>query len=117
MEDTDELVSRARSGDADAWAALYRAHAGRLLSWLSYQAPPDGPSGCEDLSAAAWLTAAENIGRYGIPARTGSRSFLHLRTRRWLCPKFKAAPSRSPDTEARAIAARRRRGSLSRNTQ
>ena len=64
MPDNDELVLRARDGDADAWAKLYRAHAGRLQTWVSYQAPVESSSGPEDLCAAAWLTAAEGICRF-----------------------------------------------------
>lgn len=64
MPQEERLVERARAGEADAWSALYRAHAGRLLAWLAYQAPRESTSSAEDLCAATWLTAAEGIGRF-----------------------------------------------------
>jgi len=56
----DETVAAAKAGDPDAWRALYRAHAGRLLVWLESRARGGGDTG-EDLAAATWLTAAEKI--------------------------------------------------------
>jgi RNA polymerase sigma-70 factor (ECF subfamily) len=60
----EQLVDRARGGDADAWAGLYRAHAGRLEAWLAHVALREAGSGPEDLAAATWLTAAERIGTF-----------------------------------------------------
>ena len=61
MIEDDELVARAKRGDSEAWRALYRAHAGRLLVWLSTRPTGDSAVASEDLAAQAWLTAAEKI--------------------------------------------------------
>ena len=57
----DELVSAAKRGDAEAWRALYRAHAGRLVVWLGTRPTADGAVSADDLAAEAWLVAAERI--------------------------------------------------------
>jgi RNA polymerase sigma-70 factor (ECF subfamily) len=44
-----------------AWRALYAAHAGRLMVWLSTQPTRDAGVGAEDVAAEAWLTAARRI--------------------------------------------------------
>lgn len=64
MTDDDDLVARAKRGDAEAWRALYRAHAGRLLVWLSTRPQGDVAVGADDLAAEAWLTAADRIGSF-----------------------------------------------------
>lgn len=60
MPADDEIIAAAKAGDPEAWRALYRAHAGRLLVWLESRATGSGDT-AEDLAAAAWLTAAEKI--------------------------------------------------------
>jgi len=57
----DEVVAAAKRGDAEAWRALYRSHAGRLLVWLSTRPSGDSAVNEEDLAAEAWLVAAEKI--------------------------------------------------------
>jgi RNA polymerase sigma-70 factor (ECF subfamily) len=57
----DEVVAAAKRGDAEAWRALYRAHAGRLLVWLSTRPSGDSAVTAEDLAAESWLVAAERI--------------------------------------------------------
>jgi RNA polymerase sigma-70 factor (ECF subfamily) len=57
----DEVVAAAKRGDADAWRALYRDHAGRLLVWLSTRPSGDSAVTAEDLAAETWLVAAERI--------------------------------------------------------
>jgi RNA polymerase sigma-70 factor, ECF subfamily len=57
----DDLVTRAKRGDAEAWRALYRDHAGRLLVWLGTRPSSDTAVGAEDLAAEAWLVAAEKM--------------------------------------------------------
>ncbi len=61
--ESGDVVSRARTGDEDAWAALYRAHAHRLLTWLLTTTRGDRAL-AEDLAAEAWLTAARRIGDF-----------------------------------------------------
>ena len=61
MADDDDLVSRAKAGDEEAWRELYRAHAGRLVVWLRALAGGDAAVSAEDLAAEAWLTAAGKI--------------------------------------------------------
>ncbi|KAA1418814.1 sigma-70 family RNA polymerase sigma factor [Nocardioides humilatus] len=60
MRSDDDLVAAAKSGDPEAWRALYRAHAGRLLLWLETRASglDETP---EDLAAESWLVAAHKI--------------------------------------------------------
>lgn len=69
MRADDDLIARAREGDADAWRELYRAHAGRLVVWLASRSIGDGAVSAEDLAAEAWLTAARKI-----PEFTGTSS-------------------------------------------
>ena len=57
----DELIERAKRGDADAWRALYRDHAGRLLVWLGARPTSDTAISADDLAAEAWLVAAEKV--------------------------------------------------------
>ncbi|MBZ5737380.1 RNA polymerase sigma factor [Nocardioides mangrovi] len=57
----DEQVTRAKQGDAEAWRALYRAHAGRLLVWLGTRPTQDYAVAPEDLAAEAWLVAAQKV--------------------------------------------------------
>jgi RNA polymerase sigma-70 factor (ECF subfamily) len=56
----DATVAAAKLGDPDAWRALYRAHAGRLVVWLESRSTGGGDA-AEDIAAAAWLTAAEKV--------------------------------------------------------
>jgi len=60
----DEVIERAKQGDAEAWRTLYRAHAGRLVVWLSARPSGDAAYSPEDLAAEAWLTAAAKIGGF-----------------------------------------------------
>ncbi|HSV40574.1 MAG TPA: RNA polymerase sigma factor [Nocardioidaceae bacterium] len=57
----DDLVSRAKKGDQDAWRELYVAHAGRLNVWLASLRLVDPSTGADDVAAEAWLTAARKI--------------------------------------------------------
>lgn len=61
MSADDQVITRAKRGDSDAWRELYRAHAGRLLVWLSTRRSGDSAVAPDDLAAQAWLTAAERI--------------------------------------------------------
>lgn len=61
MSSDDEVVARAKAGDGEAWRTLYRAHAGRLLVWLSTRPSGDHAVAPEDVAAQTWLTAAERI--------------------------------------------------------
>lgn len=61
MTRDDAVVAAAKKGDSDAWRALYRAHAGRLVVWLEHRTPLDTAAQAEDLAADAWLTAARRI--------------------------------------------------------
>lgn len=61
MPEDDEVVALAKCGDQAAWAALYAAHAGRLLVWLGTSATGDPCAAGEDVAAEAWLVAARRI--------------------------------------------------------
>jgi RNA polymerase sigma-70 factor (ECF subfamily) len=88
----DELVARAKRGDAEAWRALYRDHAGRLLVWLGTRPLGDAAVTAEDLAAETWLVAAEKIHSFhgdagefagwlfGIARKLGGN--VHRRSRR-----------------------------------
>lgn len=61
MSADDDLIARAKTGDADAWRELYVAHAGRLVVWLRTLPTGDTAAEPEDLASEAWLTAADKI--------------------------------------------------------
>ena len=64
MTGDDEVIALAKRGDGEAWRTLYRAHAGRLLVWLSTRPTGDSSETADDVAAQAWLTAAERIHAY-----------------------------------------------------
>ncbi len=64
MSADDDLVARAKEGDAGAWRELYRAHAGRLVVWIAHRPSGDAAVAPEDLAAEAWLTAAQKVGDF-----------------------------------------------------
>lgn len=61
----DTVVSRARSGDQEAWRQLYGLHARRLTVWLRSLPSVDWATSPEDVASEAWLTAASKIGEFG----------------------------------------------------
>jgi RNA polymerase sigma-70 factor (ECF subfamily) len=60
----DDVVAAAKRGDQEAWRALYRAHAGRLIVWLETRSGTDRAVAAEDVAAQTWLTAAEKVRDY-----------------------------------------------------
>lgn len=60
-ERDDEVVAAAKAGDPEAWRALYRAHGGRLVAWLSARPSGDSMVAPEDVAAEAWLVAAAKV--------------------------------------------------------
>jgi RNA polymerase sigma-70 factor (ECF subfamily) len=60
----DDLIQRAKRGDATAWRELYRAHAGRLVVWLRSRPTGDVAVSPEDLAAESWLTAAQKVSEF-----------------------------------------------------
>jgi RNA polymerase sigma-70 factor, ECF subfamily len=60
-ERDDALVAAAKAGEPEAWRTLHRAHAGRLISWLSIRPSGDSMVTAEDVAAEAWLVAASKI--------------------------------------------------------
>ncbi len=61
MDRDDDLISRAKGGDPEAWRELYRAHAGRLVVWLHTRPTGDAAVSPEDIASEAWLVAAQRI--------------------------------------------------------
>ncbi|GAB2876944.1 RNA polymerase sigma factor [Nocardioides pacificus] len=57
----DDVVTRAKAGDPEAWRELHRTHAGRLIAWLATRSSGDSMVGPEDVAAEAWLVAAAKI--------------------------------------------------------
>ena len=57
----DELIERARSGDASAWNEMYESLSGRLVLWLRTRPSGDPASTPEDIAADSWLVAADRI--------------------------------------------------------
>lgn len=55
-----DVLAGARCGDEDAWAELYRRHAGRLRVWLTTLTGGDAGA-AEDLAAESWLVAARRL--------------------------------------------------------
>ncbi|GAA2015951.1 RNA polymerase sigma factor [Nocardioides kribbensis] len=102
---TDDLVRRARTGDAEAWRALYRAHAGRLVVWLGTRPTGDAAVSADDVAAEAWLVAARRIAEFdgddeefagwlfGIARRVGLN--LHRRSARRGTTPTEAPPETS----------------------
>lgn len=64
FREDDDLITRARAGDETAWAQLYRDHAGRLIVWLRTSPSGDAAAAPEDIASDAWLTAAQNLGKF-----------------------------------------------------
>lgn len=64
MRADDDLIRRAKQGDAHAWRELYRAHAGRLVVWLRTRPSGDAAVSQDDVAAEAWLTASEKIAQF-----------------------------------------------------
>jgi RNA polymerase sigma-70 factor, ECF subfamily len=60
-ERDDALVAAAKAGDPEAWRALHRAHAARLVAWLSARPSGDSMVAAEDVAAEAWLVAASKV--------------------------------------------------------
>ncbi|WP_244929682.1 RNA polymerase sigma factor [Nocardioides sp. W7] len=60
-ERDDDVVARAKTGDPDAWRTLHRAHAGRLVAWLSTRPSGDSMVAPEDVASEAWLVAASKV--------------------------------------------------------
>lgn len=60
-DDDDDVVTRAKDGDPDAWRELYRAHAGRLVAWLGLRPTGDSAMTADDIAADAWVVAASKI--------------------------------------------------------
>lgn len=57
-------MESARTGDPEAWRALYEAYSGRLLVWLAALVTGDVAMAAEDVAAEAWLTAARRLGTF-----------------------------------------------------
>lgn len=107
----DELISRAKQGDAEAWRELYQAHAGRLVIWLGTRPSRDAAVQSEDLAAEAWLTSAGKIAEFqgtsdefagwifGI-ARNLSRNATRRSNRRGTDPTDELDRPSSDDLEA-----------------
>lgn len=64
MAADDDLVTRAKAGDEEAWRELYRDHAGRLVVWLHTISGGDAAVSPEDLAAEAWLAASRKIATF-----------------------------------------------------
>ena len=61
MSPSDELIERARAGDASAWKELYESLSGRLVLWLRTRPSGDPAASPEDIAAESWLVAADKI--------------------------------------------------------
>lgn len=57
----DDVVARAKHGDAEAWRILYQANAARLKVWLEAVPTGDAAADSEDIASTAWLTASRRI--------------------------------------------------------
>ena len=67
-DETSELVERARTGDRDAWEALYRRAYPRLLAYAMRRVDADG---ARDAVSETMARAVANIGRYRPVSGTG----------------------------------------------
>jgi RNA polymerase sigma-70 factor (ECF subfamily) len=59
-DEAAEILTRARTGDADAWRRLYRAYAGRVAGYLRVQGVADP----EDLTSDVFLQVFRHLGRF-----------------------------------------------------
>lgn len=57
----DSVIERAKRGDQDAWRALYRTHAARLVMWLRIRPTGDAATSADDLASEAWYVAASKV--------------------------------------------------------
>ena len=64
MTHDDAVITAAKHGDAEAWRELYRAHAGRLVVWLTHRSGTDAALDVDDISSESWLTAAKKIASF-----------------------------------------------------
>ncbi|MFI5099497.1 MAG: RNA polymerase sigma factor [Actinomycetes bacterium] len=80
----DVLLDRARSGDEDAFAALYRDLQPRLLRYLQVQAPDRA----EDAAADTWLEVARSLGSF-TGDESGFRSWVFTIARSRLVDGFR----------------------------
>jgi len=60
----DDVITRAKSGDQEAWRQLYRLHASRVLALLQLLPNADAALSADDVAAHAWLTAADKLGSF-----------------------------------------------------
>lgn len=60
----DEVVEAAKSGDPQAWRALYDSIGGRLVGWLRSQQTGDVAFDAEDVASEAWATAARRVAEF-----------------------------------------------------
>lgn len=60
----DDVIALAKQGDAEAWRQLYRLHASRLSALMRVVNTRDNAVANEDLSAHAWLVAADRISSF-----------------------------------------------------
>jgi RNA polymerase sigma-70 factor (ECF subfamily) len=112
----DELVARAKAGDADAWTVVYDEFAERIYRFLLVRVPE--PADAEDLLQRVFLKVIESLPRYqerGLPfgawmfriARNTAIDFA--RTRRSTVP-LEAAVDRPDDSLGPAALAERAAG-------
>lgn len=57
----DTVVAAAKQGDPEAWRALHREHAGRLVVWLRTRPTGDVAASPEDVAGETWYVAAQKI--------------------------------------------------------
>lgn len=60
-EAANDVVTRAREGDQDAWAVLFTRHDPRLVAWLRTMPSGDVSHTAEDVAADTWLVVAAKI--------------------------------------------------------
>lgn len=57
----DDVITRAKAGDQEAWRQLYRLHASRLLALLQLLPNNDAALTPDDIAAEAWVIAADKL--------------------------------------------------------
>ncbi|MFO6451878.1 MULTISPECIES: RNA polymerase sigma factor [unclassified Aeromicrobium] len=60
----DAVIKAAKCGEPDAWRELYRAHAGRLVTWLQTRPTGDTAASPEDVASEAWYVAATKVSQF-----------------------------------------------------
>lgn len=97
-------MALARTGDAAAWADLYRLHGPRLVAWLRTRHIADAAICAEDLAAEAWAVTAAKIEHFvGDQVQFGGWLFVIAQRQASTCSRRSARRTTDPLEPERMI--------------